>query len=232
MQKFSGRLDSLIGMVRQQNVKQSFVDAAGAAGAAGGMPPGGDPMAGGDPAAMGMPPGGDPAAMGMPPGGDPMAGGMPPGDPMAGGGDPMAMLQPMIQQAVQQAMAAQGGGMGAGGEGGIKPKIDVNVELMQIKNMLAKLVDQAGIQMPAQEMVATEQGLNEMAASPGADPSGGGGGGGSAIGGIEPMQGASPALAMKAGHSDGDAYDSSGLFGLHDKASALARLAGARRATT
>jgi hypothetical protein len=177
--------------------KEAFVpggDPAMAAGpGGGGAPPGGDPMAGG------MPPGGDPMAGGAPPGGDPMAGGMPPGgDPMAGGGDPMAMLQPMIQQAVQQAMAAQGGGGGAGGPAGagagLKPKIDVNVEIMQMKKLLAKLCDAMGVAIPAQDMVATPEDLNEIAAGgPGAaaaTPDAGGGG--SAIKPIEPMQAAAP----------------------------------------
>ncbi len=53
----------------------------------------------------------------------------------------MTALQPMIQSAVQAAMASQGGGAGGGMAGGvepIKPKIDVNIELMQIKKMLAE----------------------------------------------------------------------------------------------
>tara|TARA_R110002020_G_scaffold16515_12_gene58295 strand:- start:2681 stop:3379 length:699 start_codon:yes stop_codon:yes gene_type:complete len=143
-------------------------------------PPGGPPM---DPMAAGGPP---------PPPGDPMM------DPMAGGAppmDPMAGLQPMIQQAVQAAM----GGAGGAGEGQIKPKIDVNIEIMQIKKILAKISDALGIQIPAADMVATPEDLTAMAqggsAGAGAIE---GGGGGSAISPptpIEPMGAAAPKQA-------------------------------------
>lgn len=123
-------------------------------------------VAAGDPAMGAPPPGGDPAAAA---GGAPMdpamAGGAPPagGDPMAaGGGDPMAAIMPMIQQAVQSAMAANGGGAQGAGPG-LKPKIDVNIEIMQIKKMLAKIVDAMGIHIPAQDMVATPEDLNQIA---------------------------------------------------------------------
>jgi hypothetical protein len=108
----------------------------------------------------------------------------------------------MIQQAVQQAMAAGGGGGGgAPGEAAIKPKIDINVEVMQMKKLLAKLCDAMGVQIPAAEMVATPEDLNQMAAGgPGAaaaTPDGGGGmpggdpaAGGGAIPPIEPMKAA------------------------------------------
>lgn len=218
--------------------KQAFVPggdpaAMGGDPAAGGMPPGGDPMAGG------MPPGGDPMAGGMPPGGDPMAGGMPPGgDPMAGGGDPMAAIQPMIQQAVQQAMAGAGGGMGggagAGGEGAIKPKIDVNVEIMQMKKLLAKIADGLGIQIPAAEMVATPEDLTQMAqGGPGAAAMDTGGApGGSAISPIEPMAAAVPTpdagikTAAEAAIHPGTAFDppkldTSSLGNASDKAAAI-----------
>jgi hypothetical protein len=134
------------------------------AAAGGGAPPGGAPM--GPP-----PPGGAP--MGPPPPGDPMAGGAPPpGDPMAGG-DPMAALMPMITQAVQQAMGAAGGGAGQ-----VKPKIDVNVEIMQMKKILAKIADQLGVAIPAADMVATPEDLTAMAeGGPGAGAMAGEGGG-------------------------------------------------------
>ena len=172
---------ALLQEVREHLTKQSFVAA-------------GDPSM--DPAAAGGMPPGDPAAGGMPPG-DPAAGGMPPGDPAAGGGDPMAALQPVIQQMVQQAVTAQGGAGGAGGGGGgsIKPKIDINIEIMQIKKLLAKLCDAMGVQIPASDMVATPEDLTEMAAGgPGAaaatpDPAAGGGGLGQ-IGAIQPMKAA------------------------------------------
>ena len=166
--------------------------------------PTGDPAMGGDPAAGGGAPPMDPAMGG---GAPPMGGGAPPMDPAAGGGappeDPMAAIMPMIQQAVQQAMATQGGGAGgAPGEAAIKPKIDINVEVMQMKKLLAKLCDAMGVQVPAAEMVATPDDLSQMAeGGPGAaamTPDGGGMGGapgGGAMGGaippIDPMKAAS-----------------------------------------
>ena len=147
----------------------------------GGAPPM-DPMMGGGP-----PPGGPPM--------DPMAGG-PPMDPMAGGAppmDPMAALQPMIQQAVQAAMGGAGGGDG----GQIKPKIDVNIEIMQIKKILAKISDALGITIPAADMVATPEDLTAMAQGNSAGAGAlEGGGGPSAISPpspIEPMGAAAPA---------------------------------------
>jgi hypothetical protein len=151
----------------------------------------GDPSLGGDPAAAGGAPPMDPAMAGGDPamaGGDPaMAGGAPPADPAAaGGGDPMAALQPMIQAAVRDAMA--GMGAGAGGTANGEPKIDINVEVMQMKKLLAKLCDAMGVQIPAAEMVATPEDLNQMAAGgPGAaavTPDSGGG----AMGAIPPVQ--------------------------------------------
>lgn len=152
----------------------------------------GDPSMGGAPQGGGGAPPMDPAAMGGAPMDPAMAGGMP--DPSAvagGGGDPLAALQPMIQQAVQQAMAA-GGGAGAGAGGGaaapIKPKIDINVEVMQIKKMLAKIIDTLGIHVPVQDMVATPEDLQQMAeGGPGAaavTPDNNGGG----LGQISPME--------------------------------------------
>lgn len=140
--------------------------------------------------------GGDPAAAGGPPPGDPAAaGGMPPG---GGGGDPLAALMPTIQQLVQQAVMQQGGGMGggggmAGGAGGpIKPKIDINMEIMKIEKMLAKIMDAMGITMPVSDMVATSDDLTQMAAEQ-QQPGGGAPPGGGAIppvGPIEPMKAA------------------------------------------
>jgi hypothetical protein len=140
--------------------------------------PAGDPTMGGDPMAAGGAPPMDPMA----------AGGAPPMDPMAAGGappmDPLAGLQPMIQQAVQAAMAGAGGGA-APGEAAIKPKIDINIEVMQVKKLLAKLCDAMGVQIPAAEMVATPEDLTQMAqGGPGAaaaTPDNGG-----AMGAIQP----------------------------------------------
>jgi|TARA_R110000824_G_scaffold82768_7_gene207443 hypothetical protein len=155
-----------------------------------------DPMAGGGGGAPPM----DPAMGGAPPGGPPMdpamGGGAPPMDPMMGGAppmDPMAALQPMIQQAVQAAMG------GAGGDGGqIKPKIDVNIEIMQIKKILAKISDALGIQIPAADMVATPEDLTAMAQGNSAGAGAIEGGGASAISApspIEPMGAAMPGPA-------------------------------------
>ena len=164
----------------------------------------GDPAMGGDPAAAagGAPPM-DPAAGGAPPM-DPMAaGGAPPMDPAAGGApptDPMAALGPMIQQAVQQAMASSGGGPQGAGPG-IKPKIDVNVEIMQMKKMLAKVMDAMGIHMPIADMVATPDDLNQIAQGgagyAAATPDGGQSGG--AMGAIPPIEPMKAAEAWESG---------------------------------
>jgi len=169
--------------------KHSFVDAAAASGA------GGDPAAaGGDPAAAGgMPPGGDPmAAGGMPPAGDPMA--------AAGGGAPPPAGDPRIDQLMtmmQQMMSQGGAGGAAGGMGGvepIKPKIDVNVEIMQMKKLIAKLCDAMGVQVPASDMVATSQDLTQMGMQGEAGAAGGAGAApASAISPISAMQPAMPA---------------------------------------
>jgi hypothetical protein len=103
----------------------------------------GDPALGGspmpDPSAGGAPPGG------MPPGGDPAAmGGMPPPAPA-----PAPAPAPM-----QPAMA--------GGVEPIKPKIDVNVTLLQILKVQARIADALGIKIPASEMVATQGDLTSM----------------------------------------------------------------------
>ena len=154
-------------------------------------------VAAGDPAMGGAPPA-DPAAMG----------GAPPADPAAmGGGDPLAALAPMIQQMVQQAVSAGGGGGGGGmAGGGIKPKIDVNVELLQIKKLLARIVDALGIQVPAAEMVATSDDLNQMASQQSGGAAGGSAAGGGALGSIQPMQ------PMKAAHARED-WDFGEVYG-------------------
>lgn len=169
----------LLSQARGQ-VKQAFVAA-------------GDPAMGGDPAAAGGAPPMDPAAAG----GAPMDPAMAGGDPAAMGGappmDPMAQIQPMIDQAVQAAMAAGGGAAGGGAGPAIKPKIDVNVELMQIKKLLARIADAMGVQIPAAEMVATPEDLGQMAEGGTGAPAaadGGAAGGGGALGSIEPIKAA------------------------------------------
>lgn len=144
-------------------VKQAFVPTDAAAGGSGGDPA----MAGGAPMDPAMAGGGmDPAMMGGAPPMDPaMMGGAP---PAGGGGDPIEAFRAIVKE--ELAAAGMGsGGAAAGPAGQIKPKIDVNVELMQIKKMMARIADSLGVHIPAQEMVATPQDLMAMA-------SGGGGG--------------------------------------------------------
>jgi hypothetical protein len=219
------KLNELVKIARYAVQKQAFVDAATAGSA--GMPPGGDPAAMGmDPAAMGM----DPAAMG---------GAAPPAPT---GGDPA--LSAKLDQMMQM-MQAGGGGGAAGGAGGmLKPKIDVNVEIMQIKNILAKIADALGVQIPAQDMVATPEKLTAMAQGQStATPAGamGGGGGGSSIPSIDPMQGASPMMAQGGGGGGGaskqssfvdgePAYDFTNLTAVGNRAAALAAVLEQRRA--
>jgi len=148
----------------------------------------GDPAMGGDPMAGGGAPPMDPAMGGAPPM-DPAMGGAPPMDPAMGGAppmDPMAQIQPMIDQAVQAAMA---GGAAGGAGPAIKPKIDVNVELMQIKKLLARIADAMGVQIPAAEMVATPEDLGQMAEGGTGAPAAADGGAG-ALGSIEPIKAA------------------------------------------
>lgn len=224
----------------RQATKEAFIPA-GDGGMGGGM--GGDPAAAG----MGMPPGGDPAAAG---------GGAPPPDAGGGGTDPLAQQVQMLQQQMQQ-MQMGGGAGGAGAGGPLKPKIDVNVALMQISKMLARIADALGVQIPAHEMIATPQDLTAMATqqqtgAPGTPLQGGSGSGGDAGAGagaiqpMGPMQGMQPAGvpgaqpgAQKMGsyRSNGRAFDprniaapsSSGFAAVHDKAAALARIRRAER---
>jgi hypothetical protein len=172
--------------------------------------------------------GGDPAAMagGM----DPMAAGMgpPPGEEMGGGGDTAGLE--MRLAALEQQLAAGGGAAGAGGVEPIKPKIDVNVEIMQMKKLLARMADALGVQIPAAEMVATPDDLTQMANQE--QQAGGAGGAGasptSAIPPIEPMQGASPSLA-KAAEGNGDDYSEASLVKVSGRAAALAAILAQRK---
>jgi hypothetical protein len=172
---FSGKLTQLLKIARERN-KQAFIDPAMMGG--GGAPPMDPAMGGG-----GAPPM-DPAMMGGAPPMDPsMMGGAPPMDPSMMGMDPSMMgMDPSmmggappspgggsedIRAIIKEELAASGL-TGAGGAtetpaGKIKPKIDVNVELLQIKKMLARLADAMGVNIPAAEMVATEDDLTEMA---------------------------------------------------------------------
>ncbi len=150
------------------------------------MGPGAPPGAGGgvppmDPAMMGM----DPSMMGgMPPGGaPPMPGGMPPGDPAA---------------AMQM-------GMGPGGQK-IKPEQwmqALDFRLYNLQQQITALLNNLGAQVPAGALI-TPPGMpaapTPESAMPGGpqDPSQSApeGGGDSAIGGIDPIQGASPEMVQ------------------------------------
>jgi hypothetical protein len=105
----------------------------------------------------------------------------------------MAAIMPMVQQAVQQAMSANGGGQPQGANG-LKPKIDINVEIVQIKKMLAKIIDALGIHVPVSDMVVTPEDLNQIAqGGPGlaaATPDGKSGGGLGQIAPISPIKAA------------------------------------------
>lgn len=165
-------------------------DPAAAAGA-GAPPPGG------------MPPGGDPAAAAggamPPPGGMPM-------DPAAMGMAPPGMAPP--------APAPAGGGGGAGG----KPKFDplmLDYRMYNLQQQLSAIMNALKIEVPPQALIMPPGTMGAPPAEqamPGApmDPSqqaaqGGGAGGGSAINPIEPMQGASPEMAMAGGGGGGGA---------------------------
>ena len=157
----------------------------------------------GDPSMGGAPPGGappmDPAMMGGAPPMDPaMMGGMPPPPPPAPAIDP-AMIQQMVDDAVKKSNGGSNGN-GASMGGGLKPKIDVNVELMQIKHMLARLADALNVKIPAQDLVATPEKLMAMAS--GGDSGSGGGGAGSIppIGGISGITPAGTPGGEKSGY--------------------------------
>ena len=173
--------------------------------AAGGAPPGGappmDPAMGGappmDPMAGGMPPGGappmDPMAGGMPPGGAPpmdpsMMGAAPPVDPMAAGAaaappkmkpEQMMMMLDYRMYNMQQQMTAIMNGL--------------NINLPPG----ALVMPPGAAQSPPAE-AALPGGPQDPTQQAGVEPGGGGaegGAGGSAIGAIDPIQGASPELA-------------------------------------
>lgn len=193
---------------------------------------------GGDPAAGGAPPPDPSGGGGAPPMDPSMMGGMPPPPAGGGGGDPA--LTAKLDQILQ---ALQGGGMGgpqsgqaAGGM--LKPKIDVNVEIMQIKHMLAKVIDSMGIPVSAQEMTATPEKLTQMAqAQQGSGQQdaamGGGGGGQGAIPPMPPMDSAAPPPGGAKQGSDrygrGVAFDTTGLGTAANRAAAIMKF---RRAGT
>jgi hypothetical protein len=179
-----------------------------------------DPSGGG-----GMPPPGMDPSMGMPP---------PPPDG-GGGGDPaMTAKLDQILQALQGGAGAGAGQSGANQAGMLKPKIDVNVEIMQIKHMLAKIIDAMGIPVKAQEMVATPEKLTQMASqqqgSGQQDASMGGGPG--AIPPIPPMDGSGapggggggmPKAGSYRERGAAFTYDAAAMEAVGNKAAAIAR---------
>ena len=182
-----------------------------------------------DPAMAGG--GGDPAAMGgmPPPTGDPMAGAMPPMPGM--GADPMAGGSAMGPGGMEERLAkleAAGGGMAAGGdEAGKKPKVDVNTEIYHIKKMLAKLLSTLGVQMDATDMLGDPAEDPEVPPEEAAQDPHSSASQQSSIGGIDPIQGASPAMAMGGGGMPGGAPKAASagrttLRNMTDKAAALA----------
>lgn len=193
-----------------------------------------DPSGGGGGMGGGM--GGGAGGM---PGGDPGAGAAPPpstdgGAASAGGGATLDMvLQKLNQLSMGGGMAGAGGAPGSGAP--LKPKIDVNVEMMQIKNMLAKICDHLQIPIPAQDMVATPEKLMAMSqGQPTATPGAGGGGapggdpnaGGGAIQPIQPMQGAgTPGAAGGKTAAAHVSIPTEGFAGMQSLAAALSTLA-------
>lgn len=182
-------LNTQLLQMASQLQKEAFIDQAAMTGGGGGGAPPADPAAGGAPPM-------DPA----------MAGGAPAGGAPAGGGGGDALMG-MIQSMQQQIQGlSQGGGAAAGGAGGvepIKPKIDVNVTLLQILKILARIADSLGIQIPASEMVATSNDVTQFAQQQTQSQQAGPG---SAISGISPIQGASPALAAGGGGGEKQSY--------------------------
>jgi hypothetical protein len=142
--------------------------------------------------------------------------------------DPGAIAQQVIQM-----LQAQGIGGGQGGQGGgmepIKPKIDVNVAIVQILKILAKIADGLGIPIPASDMVATQGDLTSfgMAQQSGQDmpasaPQQ------SAIPPIGPMPGAGPGMGKtssdrKPMYNNGEPFDAS-MVRLSNMASAGSQL--------
>lgn len=171
-------------------------------GAAGGMPPPMDPaaMAGGipmDPAAMGggaMPPGGgmpmDPAMMGGMPGAAP---GMPM-DPAAGGAAGQKIKPEQYMQMLDFRLY------------NLQQQLTTMMNSMDIKMDPGVLVTPPGAPMGPPPEAAMQGGPQDPGNS--AQPQGGGGG--SAISAIDPMQGASPELALGGGGGGGGGMGASG----------------------
>lgn len=170
---------------------------------------------GGDPAAMMQ----DPAMMGMG-GGQDMSQQQAPQAPAGMDPDTSAKLDQILQ-----ALQSGGAAGGAGGSGAaLKPKIDVNVEIMQMKMLLAKICDALGIPVAAQDMVATPEKLQQMAQGqqPPTTPV-------QQQGGIQPIQPIQGMGQQKQSREVGVAGGQSVNFaGNRDKADAVRRVIAAR----
>ena len=114
----------------------------------------------------------------------------------------------------------------------IEPKIDVNVTLLQILKILARIADTLGVKIPASEMVATQGDLTQFGmqqATNTGDPAGA-----SAIPPIQPIQPAMPSAGggdVKAGShrfNNGTPFDTAGLDMNGNKAAALMRVRASR----
>lgn len=174
---------------RIETEKRAFVPAGDPSAMGGGGGGGAPPM---DPAMMGGGGGGappmDPAMMDPSMIGAMGGGGAPPAPPPSGGMDDAT-----INKIVEAVAAKMGGGMGGAGGGAaggaaIKPKIDVNVELLKLSKNIARIMDHLQIPVSAADQVVTSDDLMNMAnQSQGQPPS--------AAGGIQPM----PAMAPMGG---------------------------------
>jgi hypothetical protein len=174
--------------------------AMGGAPPGGGMPPGGGGAPPMDPATMGggAPPM-DPAAMGggMPPqGGAPAA---PPMDPSMMGGAMPGMMPGMPGQAPQKMKPEQMMQMLDFRLYNMQQQMTALMNHLQVSVAPGALVTPPGSPTPVAEAALPGGPQDPGAAAGGGDPAAAGGGGGSAIGGIEPIQGASPELAAAGG---------------------------------
>lgn len=179
----------------EPNSKLSFVDPTTATGAAGPGAAAAAPVAGAMPPMPGMGP--DPAAAG----GGEAAVGMPPEEGAAAEGGGVTAAE--VEQIVSRLLASQGGGAGGGnGEGNAKPKVDVNTEIYHIKKLLTRMASELGIQIDPQMLQgdpADDPAVPNTEAAKDPESAAASMMGQSAINPIEPMQGASPALAAAGG---------------------------------
>lgn len=61
---------------------------------------------------------------------------------------------------------------GGNGQGPAKVKVDINVELLMIKKLLAKIVDALGIHVPASDLAITGDDVRQLAQSQQSSPPG------------------------------------------------------------